>query len=455
MNIFFPRIDERGDTSGIVGETEFPIYSYVVALLYRVFGFNDLAGRLLSLIAFVFSSLYFYKLVFNLYKKETVAVFSLLSFMLMPLVAYYRRAFMLESTMLFFSVALLFHFMKWTEHNKWQDYILALLFGVSCFLIKIPSLVLGLPLLYLSFRKFRWRFFIRPSLWLFGLITLGTTFLWYFHSHKLTEINNLSFGVMSKVNAYGLFDWQILTSHEFVSLMFQRLKRLVFGEILIVFMVLGLFFSRKYSPNKLPWFWLASTIIFIVAFPFMNKGHDYYQILITFPIAIFTGIGLTLVWDIREITFKNNTLGAASLKQGGIRAGTIIILLATLALTVSNTKYFFGNKIEEIYEDAQRIKGNSDKKDLIVLINDYGTHSELFYHSHRKGWVMPITATPPQLKNLIKKGARYIEIMIMIETNSLRQMSADNPLIQSALKSGKIVRQTERSALVKIGNTDK
>jgi len=343
----------------------------------------------------------------------------------------------------------------WIEQDRWKDYILAIIFGLSCFLIKIPSLVLGLPLLYLSFKKFKWRFLIKPTLWLFCFITIGTTFLWYYHSHKLTEINHLSFGVMGKVSAYGIFDWKILTSHDFYSLMFQRAKRLIFGEILVIFMFLGMIFLRKYSQSKLLWFWTASTLFFIAAFPFMNKGHDYYQILITFPLAAFTGIGLTLLWDLKEISFHNDHLGTARLGKKGIRTGLFLILTVTSILTIGNTQYFFGNKIEQIFEDAKYIKEHSKKEDLIVLINDYGTHSELFYHSGRKGWVIPITATPSQLKDIIKKGAKYIEIMLMIETNNIQQMNINNPLIRFVFKSGTVVRQTEKSAIIKIRSIDK
>jgi len=48
MDIFYPRVDWRGATSGYV-ECDFPLYPYLVACLYRAAGVpNPLLGRLLS-----------------------------------------------------------------------------------------------------------------------------------------------------------------------------------------------------------------------------------------------------------------------------------------------------------------------------------------------------------------------------------------------------------------------
>ena len=41
MNIFYPQVLEGGTTNGIVGETEFQLYPFVVALLYKIFGVHE------------------------------------------------------------------------------------------------------------------------------------------------------------------------------------------------------------------------------------------------------------------------------------------------------------------------------------------------------------------------------------------------------------------------------
>lgn len=53
MNLFYPRIDWRGDGPGYT-EMEFPLYPWAIAILYKIFGFHEVIGRLL---AYVFSLL--------------------------------------------------------------------------------------------------------------------------------------------------------------------------------------------------------------------------------------------------------------------------------------------------------------------------------------------------------------------------------------------------------------
>ena len=56
-NILYPRVDWRGDTPGYV-ESEFPIYQFLVASLYQVFGIHEWIARLLT-IAFSLAALVF------------------------------------------------------------------------------------------------------------------------------------------------------------------------------------------------------------------------------------------------------------------------------------------------------------------------------------------------------------------------------------------------------------
>src|SRR5258706_14427865 len=48
--LLYPQVDWGGQTPGYV-ESEFPLYSYTLALLYRVFGAHEWIGRLLSALA--------------------------------------------------------------------------------------------------------------------------------------------------------------------------------------------------------------------------------------------------------------------------------------------------------------------------------------------------------------------------------------------------------------------
>ena len=65
-----PAIDSRGDRSGLV-ETEFPIFPWLVAGLYQIFGVNDAIGRVLSAFFSVIGLWALYRLVAELMDYRT------------------------------------------------------------------------------------------------------------------------------------------------------------------------------------------------------------------------------------------------------------------------------------------------------------------------------------------------------------------------------------------------
>ena len=109
MNIFYPQILWGGATEGYVGETEFQLYTFVVALLYKIFGAHEYLGRLVSIFAFCGGAFFLYKLA-RKYIGAQGAIIALLFYTFNPHIFFYSRAFMPESTMLFFSIALVIFF---------------------------------------------------------------------------------------------------------------------------------------------------------------------------------------------------------------------------------------------------------------------------------------------------------------------------------------------------------
>ena len=59
MNLFYPRIDWRGNSPGY-GEMESPIYPWIMAALYQVFGCHEVIGRVLSYVASVLGLVIFF-----------------------------------------------------------------------------------------------------------------------------------------------------------------------------------------------------------------------------------------------------------------------------------------------------------------------------------------------------------------------------------------------------------
>ena len=101
MNIFYPQVLSGGVTEGYIGGTEFNLYPFIVAILYKLFGFHEYLGRLVSIIAFCGGAFFLYKLT-RKYAGNTTGLVTLLFYTFNPYIFFYSRSFQPESTMLFF-----------------------------------------------------------------------------------------------------------------------------------------------------------------------------------------------------------------------------------------------------------------------------------------------------------------------------------------------------------------
>src|SRR5262249_5518555 len=97
LNILYPRIDWRGNSAGYV-ESEFPIYTVLVALLYRTFGLHEWLGRALNVILYVLSSVVLFCLVGRLLDQRA-ALLALLFYSCAPLSFVFTRSFQPDALM--------------------------------------------------------------------------------------------------------------------------------------------------------------------------------------------------------------------------------------------------------------------------------------------------------------------------------------------------------------------
>jgi 4-amino-4-deoxy-L-arabinose transferase-like glycosyltransferase len=110
FNLLYPQVDWGGNSPGFV-ESEFPLYSFLVSLLYAVFGANDLWGRVLSVV-FSIATIYGLYLLVRKLLSVKVALWTALIYAILPLNVFYGRAFMPESAMLLCSVFGIYWFLR-------------------------------------------------------------------------------------------------------------------------------------------------------------------------------------------------------------------------------------------------------------------------------------------------------------------------------------------------------
>jgi len=402
-SIVYPQIDWRGNTEGFV-ESEFPLYQYLISLFYRIFGVEEIIGRLLS----VFASLC---IIFGLYlivKKilgEKTALTASLIYSVLPLNIYFNRAFMPETVMMTFSVWGIYFFIRWIDDDKITYFIISFIFISLAALLKLPSLYLGLPLAYLSFKKYGVKTFYNYKILFFTVIVFLIVALWYYHSHQLYLLTGLTFGIWTPgTNKWLMFD-MLLKPSFYNDLIFKSIaeRHLTYAGFIIF--IWGLFIKRTKEKEFMFDFWLIAIIIFFLIVPEGNLSQEYYQLPFNIVASVFISKVIVKYYNI-YVNRKSKLLSSTN------RTALVIILICLTLLPVLSAHRLYNfykqeNKNSAIFELSEKIQSVSDKSDLIITVSE--GNPVFLYNANRKGWVCNMQDVNKNYLNEKKsKGAKYL-----------------------------------------------
>jgi len=420
-DLLYPRVDWRGTTEGYV-ETNFPLYPFLVACIYgAVGGVWEWVGRLLSALFSTAAAALLYFFAWRLYRHVWAARLSALLFLVFPLSVFFGRAFMPEAAMLFLSVATLLSFDRWTETGRWPDFFLALVSAALCFLVKIPTLYLGFPLVALAWSRWGWAFLRRPHLWAYLVLALLPALGWHLHAYGLFERTGLTFGIWS---GYGYDKWssELLLSPEFYLLLARRLWHSVFTPPGLILAVLGLTFRWEGRREWLLYAWTGGLGLYVLLVPEGNRELHYYQL----P---FVPVGALLAGKILGQALKPvgetapDWLRWLAARPGKQRAG--LVALAVLGTGVYSAwavqpYYRPPNNVYNYYKSCYVVGQILDRKlppDVLLVVGDMDENAgapyraqspTMLYYCHRKGWQIALEEfSGDRLDSLTARGADY------------------------------------------------
>src|SRR5213595_3540942 len=156
----YPQIDWAGDAPGYVG-TEFPILPLVAAICYKLAGVHEWIGRLQAVIFFAASLPFFFLLVREIF-GDTAAIWATVVYSFAPLNVFAGRSFMPDVPSLSLALIGLYFFMRWIDNERSTLFVAAAIAISLALLIKLPTAVIGAPLFFLVWKKWRWNFLNRP-----------------------------------------------------------------------------------------------------------------------------------------------------------------------------------------------------------------------------------------------------------------------------------------------------
>src|SRR5437660_4604120 len=273
-----PQIDWAGDAPGYVG-TEFPILPFVAAICYKFASVHEWIGRLQAVIFFAASLPFFFLLVREIL-VDTAAIWATFFYGFAPLNVFAGRSFMPDVPSLSLALIGLYFFLRWIDSEKSISLFAAATVISLALLVKLPSAIIGAPILFLVWQKWRWNFVKQPSLWLFATITILPSIAWYWHAHQISE----KFYPHHFFGAGGIrienLSW------------YWRNVRLTgissFTPVLSILATLGLFVAPRGKYTRILHCWLAAMVLFIIVVGYGNR-HQWYQLPLVPIAAAFAG----------------------------------------------------------------------------------------------------------------------------------------------------------------------
>lgn len=425
MNPLHPRIDWRGDSTGYV-ESEFPAYTFLVALLYRAFGAHEWLGRLLNVLLFALSATLLHRWAVRLL-GDRPALLAIFFYTAMPLAVFFNRTVQTDTLLCFASLVSVYAFEGWTKSGRPRHLAASAAGTALALLIKPFTAYLALPLGYLAYRRFGPRLLRQPALWLYGAAATVPALLWYRHAYRLWEEHgNTLFRGYARLSIPGLFDpfWP-----EYAGMIVERIVFLVATPAGLAFLVVGAL-AAPMPGSRVLHLWVLGVALSMFVANEPHYDHEYYQLPLAFAAALFMAHGATLLVD----------RGLFS-RRAVIASGALFVVLGAwrlrpfYAIPAESYQYVdYGRRVEQLVPPGEPV--------IVLQVGPDPRRGEWYQHriapgeyvlyypmdlylSRRKGWSLGNDArlSPALLERLRRRGARALVTFypyLLDETPGLR-----------------------------------
>lgn len=376
-----PQIDWGGNSAGYVG-TEFPILPFAAALAYKVLGEYEWIGRLQGVLFFAAALPFFFLLVARLFGNKT-AIWAAFFYCFAPLSVVASRAFMPDIPSLSLAIIGIYFYLRWLESGRAGQLLIAGICTSVAILIKLPTAIIGAPILYLTWQRFGSRFWRQPEVWIFVAFALAPPGIWYWHAYDTAAryYPHHFFGgggvrVMS-IAWYGKILWQTIAS--------------TLTPVLFLMAAAGFWLSLRRDglravqrsgknrdvtehvpPPKyarLFHWWLAAMIMFILIVGWGNR-HQWYQLPLVPIAAVFAGAACQF--------------STASLSQHMRFAFSAFLIFLFGAWSFASARPFYESSAAGLRDLGVQLNSTTPRDALIIAADD--GDPTVFYYAQRKGW---------------------------------------------------------------------
>lgn len=377
INLFQPSVSWLGAYKTLI--LEFPIVSAIISLSFYLPGPELIYMRIISLVFFLASAFYLYKIVLYLY-YERLALFTVMVYLMLPLGVYYSIALNIDFAVMYFALAMLFYYVKGFKENSFKHIIIGTCFAVTAYITKIPyAMIMYFPLVYIALKYSQRKFILKaiPVLvvpfivfifWQLYTIDVNAkapdwTFIpGYF---KFVNMSDWYFGEFSE--RYILSNWNEI---------FIRIFENVIMYLGIILFLAGVFIRSKKINKTFFNFYGFGLIIYLLIFFRLNLIHDYYQIPFLVLTAFYIGYGIDLFYE--KISTKS--------KNAVLYTGIITLLISINGIWFTERWYYKPDNLR--IHAAEIINNYTNPEDLIITsITDTDPRDpRILAASQRYGW---------------------------------------------------------------------
>ncbi|PYJ28493.1 MAG: hypothetical protein DME90_07580 [Verrucomicrobia bacterium] len=424
---------------------------FIAAICYKSTGIHEWIGRTQAVIFFAISLPFFFLLVHEIFGRAA-ALWATFFFSFAPVNVFAGRSFMPDVPSLSLAIIGLYLFLRCVNHGRLLLFFLAASAVSLSLLIKITSIIIFAPLLYLVVagtggsgpreidlersRDHR----SRLQLLLFVAIAVLPSVAWYWHAHRVAErfYPHHFFGAggirIENLSWY----WDIARQTATSSL----------TPILSIMAVVGLFVpqSRDGTYRRLFHWWLAAMILFVIVVGYGNR-HRWYQLPLVPITAAFAGAACAFI--------------GSKIASSRVAIVTLSISLAGSFLLLA---YVF---VRPLYEpsaaqlrDAGLELNRIAAPNALIVAADTGDPT-IFYYAERKGWHFQekdaIYAGNPSdsqeaiadLEQLRHRGATHL----LFTTNTFWWLDYYPEFAQHLAENAKLMEATPEFKVYKLSST--
>jgi Dolichyl-phosphate-mannose-protein mannosyltransferase len=308
---------------------------------------------------------------------------------------------------------------RWVDEESTGHFVVAGCLVSLAILLKLTSLYLGLPVLFLFWVKYRQRCFEVPRLWFFVMLVLMAPVLWYAHAYRLFLQYENTFGIIA--SGYMKFgNATLFADPRFYAKTFLRVVLFHTTPLGFLLMAIGIWLPPDRPAAYLFHVWLAAVLMyFIVAAQGVYLGHYQYALPIVPPAAALAGRGLVALF--RRLEFERPIRVAASSRAVAFAALALLAANAIASNYVLEARGMdFRNLSRQKMRTGKALAKLTAPTDLVVVVDadmddrvpqTSMTPPEVFYFSDRRGWYRSMAwLTPEAIEDLRGQGARYLAV---------------------------------------------